>query len=86
MATMHYFPGQPFQLPFLIRRRRVVSPPSTYQPPYQRFQPVVLAYPATMYAEIGRLAMSVIVSLDPDLKDHAPPVLAFPPASLAVWA
>ncbi len=84
MATMHHFPDQPFQLPFLIRRQRVVSPPSTYQPPYRRFQPVVLAYPATMFAPIGPLAMSVLLALEPGITDHAPPAMAFAPFSLAV--
>lgn len=85
MATMHYFPGQPFHLPFLIRRGRVISPPSTYQPPGSSYQPVVLAYPAPLYAPISALAMTLLMSIKPGTGPRAP-LLTWAPASLAVPA
>lgn len=81
---MHSFPGHRFTPPLLIRGGRVIPPPSSYQPPYIRFQPVVLAYPAALYLEIGKLAMNVIMALDPSRTSHAPPTFAFAPMSLAV--
>lgn len=83
-TDMHHFPGYPFTPPLLFRGGRLYVAPSSYQPPYVHFQPMVLAYPASFFDGIGHLTMSVLLALDTRRKSHAPPVLAFAPASLAV--